>query len=370
VTETARPYPVGRLPRLSPTEARLLEVLSRDLPAWEELSAGLARALGDSLERGVTSLGAVAPSEAVEGLTVGWMGALEDAAGEPVGVLHVEAPLVQALAGRVLAGRAASPEVRPLLPVEEECVAALLVLVLGDAGLPLRARTADVRALGGLDAERLGRAVQHFRVDGVSGWATLWLVPERWPRRLAAHRSRRWLERLQGSPLAAGVRIELHVRLATFRESARALLELEPGDLLLPGAWRGLPGPPTRGRLCLSGRPVADVAVSWGELIELRVLDGPCDEEGEVSDSEASTRRTLKMMRPIVDERLEELEIVVGSASLTLGEILELEPGRVFSLGVPAASPVELVLDGRTIGRGELVEVGGRLGVRITSIAR
>jgi flagellar motor switch/type III secretory pathway protein FliN len=42
----------------------------------------------------------------------------------------------------------------------------------------------------------------------------------------------------------------------------------------------------------------------------------------------------------------------------------------VFSLGVSLEAPVELMLEGRPIGRGELVEMGGRLGVRITTIAR
>ena len=89
------------------------------------------------------------------------------------------------------------------------------------------------------------------------------------------------------------------------------------------------------------------------------------DDPDSVPDLSEAT--TIKQRRSELTDRLELIELVVGGVTMTLAEVLELRPGRVFTLSQRIDAPVELVHDGRTIGRAELVEVEGRLGVRVLS---
>ncbi|MFQ3590048.1 MAG: type III secretion system cytoplasmic ring protein SctQ [Chloracidobacterium sp.] len=67
---------------------------------------------------------------------------------------------------------------------------------------------------------------------------------------------------------------------------------------------------------------------------------------------------------------LEELTVTVrielAARRMRLEELAQLRPGHVLELGCAPTDPVTLTVDGRPIARGELVDVEGRLGVRIT----
>jgi type III secretion system YscQ/HrcQ family protein len=58
----------------------------------------------------------------------------------------------------------------------------------------------------------------------------------------------------------------------------------------------------------------------------------------------------------------------IGRVSLTGREVLELRPGAVLPVGRPLAGPVDLSCGGRVIARGELVDVEGEIGVRVTEV--
>jgi type III secretion protein Q len=45
-----------------------------------------------------------------------------------------------------------------------------------------------------------------------------------------------------------------------------------------------------------------------------------------------------------------------------------LRVNQILDLGCKATDPVDLIVDGRRIARGELVDIEGRLGVRITQV--
>lgn len=63
------------------------------------------------------------------------------------------------------------------------------------------------------------------------------------------------------------------------------------------------------------------------------------------------------------------VEIFLGDKLLTLAELNKLKKGDVLPLGVSLADPAELRVNGRCIGRGELVAVGDQFAVRISEIA-
>ncbi len=68
------------------------------------------------------------------------------------------------------------------------------------------------------------------------------------------------------------------------------------------------------------------------------------------------------------DEAHLELTVALGTTRLSLRALTELAIGQVISLGRPLSGPFDLRVEGRVIGRGELVDVDGELGVRIVSL--
>lgn len=59
---------------------------------------------------------------------------------------------------------------------------------------------------------------------------------------------------------------------------------------------------------------------------------------------------------------------VLAKKTLSLKDLFELRLGSVVDLGRPPSEYVDLVANGKLIGRGELVEIDGKLGVRIINL--
>jgi flagellar motor switch/type III secretory pathway protein FliN len=68
------------------------------------------------------------------------------------------------------------------------------------------------------------------------------------------------------------------------------------------------------------------------------------------------------------DDAHVELTVALGTTQMSLRQVLDLAVGQVVQLNRPLAGPFELRAAGRVVGRGELVDVDGELGVRIVSI--
>ena len=65
------------------------------------------------------------------------------------------------------------------------------------------------------------------------------------------------------------------------------------------------------------------------------------------------------------------LEFIAGSTVLAACDLGALGPGSVIALDPSAATgAVEICVEGRLIGHGELVSIGGRLGIEIKSFAK
>jgi flagellar motor switch protein FliN/FliY len=81
--------------------------------------------------------------------------------------------------------------------------------------------------------------------------------------------------------------------------------------------------------------------------------------------SGASEARNLNLLLDM------ELDVAIrfGQRQLPLREILELNAGSVIEFEQQIAEPVELLLGGRLIGRGEVVVVDGNYGLRMTEIS-
>jgi flagellar motor switch protein FliN len=63
-----------------------------------------------------------------------------------------------------------------------------------------------------------------------------------------------------------------------------------------------------------------------------------------------------------------DLTVEIGRTRMTVGETLQLRPGSVVSLNRTAGEPVDLLVNGTRIARGEVVVVDEEFGLRITEV--
>ena len=62
------------------------------------------------------------------------------------------------------------------------------------------------------------------------------------------------------------------------------------------------------------------------------------------------------------------VSVELGRAKMSIAEILKLGPGSVIELDKLAGEPVDVLINGRLIARGEVVVIEDRFGVRITDV--
>ncbi len=77
--------------------------------------------------------------------------------------------------------------------------------------------------------------------------------------------------------------------------------------------------------------------------------------------------RTPKDLDFLVDVDLE-ISVELGRAEMSLREVLALAPGVVIELDKLAGEPVDILINGKLVGRGEVVVIEEMFGVRVTEI--
>ena len=65
-----------------------------------------------------------------------------------------------------------------------------------------------------------------------------------------------------------------------------------------------------------------------------------------------------------------ELAVEIGRTRMTIGETLALGPGSIVALNRLAGEPVDLLVNGTPIARGEVVVIDEEFGLRITELVR
>jgi len=63
-----------------------------------------------------------------------------------------------------------------------------------------------------------------------------------------------------------------------------------------------------------------------------------------------------------------ELAVEIGRTEMTIGETLDLGPGSIVVLNRLTGEPVDLLVNGRRIARGEVVAIDEQFGLRITTV--
>jgi type III secretion system YscQ/HrcQ family protein len=359
-----RPYPFSELARVARAQVDAGRVLLRFLPLEPGASfADVERLFGGPMRLEVVDAGAH-PARA---LAAGAHGALVKLAapGGRWALVEAEPRLVIRLAQRLLGldenEELAAP--RPLTPAEEGVFE--LVMATLTEGQPLRVEG----VIGQAEAAAL---LEGVRADGWlltlearietpagGGWGRLYapdalrlaLPP---PRAGAAWFARR--ERL------AEARVDLRLELgrAALRRDELAALEVHDVVVLARTAVRDVSGGPVLlglGRGAFAAR-LEGQALTISEPFRLT----PGATMIEEPEEKAEGGETLLGELPV------ELVCELGRVTMTGRELIELRPGAVIPVGRPLSGPVDLTVGGRVVARGELVDVEGEMGVRVTQL--
>ncbi|HEV2861529.1 MAG TPA: FliM/FliN family flagellar motor switch protein [Pyrinomonadaceae bacterium] len=187
--------------------------------------------------------------------------------------------------------------------------------------------------------------------------------------------------------LCAGAR--LSVLVGETEVAPSDLVGLEPGDVVVVervfGGWSGgaAAGGMLRARVgagdnvLLSGTAAAWESPDGGRVGSLRLLV----EEVEVSEARDTDAGRLRMEDEselgeetaaesgLLDNLLLTVRVELPARRISLEELTRLRAGQILDLDCRATDPVELVADGRPVATGELVDIEGRLGVRVTRLA-
>ncbi len=78
-------------------------------------------------------------------------------------------------------------------------------------------------------------------------------------------------------------------------------------------------------------------------------------------------KKTMRDIEFILDIPLE-VVVVIGRTKILVQELLQLTQGSVVALDKLAGEPMEVYVNGKLIGRGEVVVVNEKFGIRITDI--
>ena len=101
------------------------------------------------------------------------------------------------------------------------------------------------------------------------------------------------------------------------------------------------------------GGPTAD----YTQPVELEQLHGNSDGVGEDSD-----------LGPLFDVPVE-LSVEIGRTTMSIRETLAIAPGSIIALNRMSGEPVDLLVNGRRIARGEVVAIDEEFGLRVTEVS-
>lgn len=174
-----------------------------------------------------------------------------------------------------------------------------------------------------------------------------------------------------GAPAAAFDRLRLPLRFALGQTRLRLheVRGIARGDIVAIEDWRA------------AGAAVVAEAAPAGQggprlvgLVEGSQITIQHTREHPMNSPADTPAGTAPQAAELAVDRLDAIEVTlrfeVGDLAISLGELRNVRAGHVFDLGQPLnRGPVRIVAHGNLLGKGTLVAVGDRLGVRVSEFA-
>jgi hypothetical protein len=245
-------------------------------------------------------------------------------------------PRLAILAVERALGIAAAPTPRPLSEAEEGLLGAMLLAAQDSLPDPAAFALAE---LGGAPLPAAARLALELSLGPARGWGLLEVEPALARLALPRRAPPGWL---RAHPL------EGRLFIGRTQLTPAELASLRPSDTLLLDELRINEEGSGAGRLSIGGLR-GDVSFSRAQA---RLLGGLMAEAGSQAPGAAL-----------------ELTVELGRLRARVEEISSWGPGTVLPLSRRPGDPVELVLDGKVVARGELVRVEGDLGLRLSWVA-
>ena len=98
-------------------------------------------------------------------------------------------------------------------------------------------------------------------------------------------------------------------------------------------------------------------------------LDEFAPGEGPLSETIGGEEKTATDLAPVFDVPVN-ISAVLGRASLSVAQLLELNQGSVLELDRKVGEAIDIYVNNRLVARGEVVIVDERLGVTMTEIIK
>lgn len=166
----------------------------------------------------------------------------------------------------------------------------------------------------------------------------------------------------------ANVPMRLRGSIGFGRFSPIEVAMLGPGDIIFP-LEHGLDGEEGASLILPGAALDADAQIRDGqwhfELLDKNPTPTTAIDKMENNDM-ATAEEATSQLTGSVDLRA---DFVVGGVNLTISDLHQMKPGRVFTLDRQVGQPIDVVVNNHTVARGELVDVDGKVGVRIVAIS-
>jgi flagellar motor switch protein FliN/FliY len=101
--------------------------------------------------------------------------------------------------------------------------------------------------------------------------------------------------------------------------------------------------------------------------VELEQLQAATGEQGGAREHGGARQHAISDLRRLSAVPVD-LSVEIGRTRMTVGETLELHEGSVITLDRMAGEPVDLLVNGTLIGRGEVVVIDEQFGIRLTDV--
>lgn len=90
--------------------------------------------------------------------------------------------------------------------------------------------------------------------------------------------------------------------------------------------------------------------------------------EDFLMDNQPSSPKKVELNMDSLLDISVEISVEIGRAKMPIGQLLSLSKGSIIELNKIAGESVDILVNGKLLGKGEIVVVNERLGVRIVEI--